>query len=82
MSFIKSYYIIDEICLWVPVNTCDSGGANIKYSQISFTLSQRQLIAHTQYFVDLHFSVNLFEGYERLRDGGVHFKCVKLLQST
>jgi hypothetical protein len=78
MSVINCYYIIDVVSLCELASVSDFGGLNVEYLQISRELSEKQLIANSQYFVHPILSCNLSDWCEWLSEGSTHFKYMEL----
>jgi hypothetical protein len=82
MSVINCYYIEDGISLWELVSVSDTGGLNVKYLQISYTLPQYKLWVHSQHFAYRVLNVNDFDWNKRLSEASGHFKYVQLFPYT
>jgi hypothetical protein len=76
MSIIYCYYVIDVMSLFEHVSTGDIRVLHVNHFQTSPSLSQQQVITHSQYFEYKTLSGNLNDWYEWISEGRSHFKYV------
>ena len=74
MSVINCNYIIDDLSFCELVSTRDIAGLDINNLEPPVILPQYQLMTHSQYFINIILSFNLFDGFEWFRERRSQFK--------
>ena len=78
MGDINLHDVEDVISIIEHVSTRDIGGFNVKYFQIAVTLSEQQLVTHSQDLLHHPLGRDDFHLNEWLTEGSSHFEYMKV----